>query len=290
MRTTPVTAILAAATVLFVAANAVVIDHIVGFSTCKECTRNMSVWALMYDCSHLCLPANYIADKNKTHLNHPWRSTVDKESDCLESANCTELDCNLVDRSFEKSTKAGEWNYAKTIPRTNVSLPEGYLGPFDGDHFLMTGFGDASNGVSYDVSFDGLKIPEDATHLSVFYSTCIGCSNTILNESITRFGKDTSFTIFLDGDIVFRLDKYNYNHYNTGNVFKPLEITLNESYCDGSSNHKVKLFFTEYVNSDGKKYFNRDFIMVDYFQIIKSTGKILAWHRNCYLYLFIYFR
>lgn len=249
------------------------------YNDCSSCTSNGCSWALVYNCSWMCLygpDIKHIEEKDGQPIDaNPlkseyWRHEIKYSDKCIEeedSWSCTELEDGIKDKSFEHENTYkcdGCWIHEKRLGITNSMFSHNVFTPVDGKQYISTGTGNEVGGLDYRL-VNTFNLNPNATHLSLYYRTIFKGQGDIMDIF-------TSFTIMLDGNITFRLDRYNYKHYWTHNNWNILEISLKDNINFTSKKHDVIISFTEKLTQEDVRTDARDFICIDYLQIIKKNS------------------
>lgn len=251
------------------------------YTDCSSCAAvDGCSWALVYNCTWRCLSPDISEHaENDNFTGNPlrkdcWRYAIESSDRCGEehNASCEALKDGIVDRSFEKNNEASDWIYARKIGLKDSKFCGGFYLPVEGHQYLVVGSSNDEGGLDYKVTTEGLIIPEDATHLSLYFMT--NCANSSKEE----MDELTSFTITLNGRVIFRLDRFNCQKYWIIGSYRVMDIKitddiLNASQRGSDKKHSLQITFTEYLDKYDITYNYRSFIFVDYVQVIKKNGK-----------------
>lgn len=256
------------------------------YSDCSSCAAVAGCsWALKYDCTWGCLSVNTPEDLGgDPKVGNPlrrdcWRHEIGSSDKCGEAFNysCEALNDGISDRSFEQSNDDNPvWVYARKIPQKDSKFCTGAYLPVEGQYYLATGTSDSAGKLDYKLTTDSLVISNDATHLSMYFMTAFS------SPAQTEMDELTSFTIMVDGFVIFRLDRFNWKKYWTDGVYDVMDIKLSDdikNITEGESNkrHSLQITFTENLDSDDIMNTFRSFIFIDYIQVIKKNGKKKAY-------------
>lgn len=256
------------------------------FTDCHSCTdfSRWCSWALVYNCSWMCLNASSIKDFGHNPVTgNPlksdyWRYNFSYPRNCdadiEREKSCVEVPDNMNDRSFEKDNVKSEWIYARKIGLKDSTFSGDVYNPVDGKQYLVVGSMKDEGHFDYRITNPNIRIPKNATHLSLYYMTKLHHKEKTETFNGTKHEKlddYTSFTIMLDGSVLFNFDKYNYEHYLTYEKYKILEVRIDDAFKEKDKNTLV-ITFTEKLTNKHIKEEIRDFIFVDYVQIIKKNG------------------
>lgn len=266
------------------------------YTDCSSCAAvDGCSWALVYNCTWRCLSPDISEhDEKDRFIGNPlrkdcWRYAIENSDKCIEeyNASCEALKDGIVDRSFEKNNEASDWIYARKIGLKDSKFCGGFYLPVEGRQYLVVGSSNDEGGLDYKVTTEGLIIPEDATHLSLYFMT------NYSDPEQKEMDELTSFTIRLNGRVIFRLDRFNWREYWTNGKYSVMDIKitddiLNPSQRGSDKEHTLEMTFTEYLDKFDITNDYRSLIFVDYIQVIKKSGKhTIIDHTNystCFLF------
>ena len=243
------------------------------------------MWALLYNCTEVCIEKNYTDPEGIRARDVIWRSAVSNKPECASKEWCEIMEGDVPNPSFEKYTKIiydgtvhKPWIFSKQSimkksPMMEVSSEKyPFYWALDGTFFLDMGgnsFSTIAN--TFEVKLTKtLRISKGATHLSFFYALPYYSKYFSYKPFLDR----TALDVYIDNEHLLHM--YNKNLKETMDLesdafYHPMNIDISR-FANGK-NHSLMIYFTEadkYAQTPGQE------MLIDYIQVIKSNCK----HQN----------
>ena len=257
------------------------------FKDCSSCAAEAGcMWALLYNCTELCMSTSYRDPEGLAPRNIIWRNAVIDSAECASKEECSIIAGAIKDPSFEEPYRKTWKHHGFLAIRDSSQNYESYDVPLDGNKFLlMGGYPGNKNGRDYNVRLEGVRIPRSATHLSFFYAFPF-YSRVISRTNYYFFTNRTAFSIFIDGKLILHMCKDTIDAPSyisaTERYYFPLNLDI-KGFAD-DLDHALELHFVEGISKDDSNYVKRQSIAIDYVQIISSNSK-----KNGFLVFVTYF-
>ena len=265
------------------------------------------MWALLYNCTEVCIEKNYTDPDGFKARDVIWRSAVSNGTECANKEWCKIMEGDVPNPSFEEwtwkkyskkeskknSNRMGvtehkPWIFARTISVWNYTaiykeLNNKYIIGLDGEFFLYMGGNNLTDTLTFEVRLDNkLRISKEATHLSFFYalpyySKYLGC--------IYHFLDRTALDVYIDKEHLLHMYTKNIDnnaHKNTSRYYHPMNIDISR-FADGKT-HSLTFYFSG--PSIEKSWELGQLMLIDYIQVIKSNCKLQKHFTNKLIHFF----
>ena len=250
------------------------------FKDCSSCAAEADcMWALLYNCTELCMSTNYRDPDTLDARNVIWRSAVSDSAECASKEECSIIAGAIGDPSLEDTT-GGPWIYydmnskpVKTGEYSSDSPKPTFDTALDGKRYVFMGRGHlAKEGKVYSARLDKVRIPRTATHLSFFYA--FPFFSGIFEYKKYFLNDRAALSVFMDKKLILHLSNKTVNttRYMTekNKYYHPMNIDIKEFADD--KDHSLEFFFIEAAKA-GSTDTNGQGVIFDYVQIISSNSK-----------------